>query len=207
MSAQRTDLYILDVAKKMFHEVGIASVTMNMLADETGYARRTLYRHYDSKEDIAYHVMLSYMELWNKAQHRMFEDLTGNGLQKLEQQLLRLLDYMESEVHIIRFMADFDNYFRDSVEYQPDQQIDEEAKRSFHLSDELFNDLIDEGISDGSIVLEEDKALLLATVTHVLWIFGQSVALRGKHIEQDSGFDGIEMFRCQIRLYMRALKG
>lgn len=206
MSNRNTRDKILEVAKEEFDDKGIGAVTMNLLAEKTGYVRRTIYRYFDSKEDVAYHVMLSYMETWNEAQRQLYDELLGNGLEKLEQQLLKLLDYMEQEMHMIRFLADFDNYFRDNLQYEPAQQIDEEALQSYHLSDRLFYQMIDEGIADGSIHLEEDKGLFLATMTQFLWVFGQTIALRGRHLKKDTGFDGTEMFRCQVRLYIDALR-
>lgn len=206
MSNRNTRDKILEVAKEEFDDKGIGAVTMNLLAEKTGYVRQTIYRYFDSKEDVAYHVMLSYMKTWNDIQRQLFQELSGNGLEKLEQHLLRLLDYMEQDMHIIRFLADFDHYFRDNQQYEPSQLVDEEAIQSFHLSDRLFYQMIDEGIADGSIRLKEDKQLLIATMTQFLWVFGQTIALRGQHLKKDTGFEGVEMFRCQIKLYIDALK-
>lgn len=206
MSEHSTKEKILEASKEIFNEVGISKATMNIVADKTGYARRTIYRYFESKEDIAYKVMLTYMEEWNRAQKYMYEDLSGNGLNKLEEHLLRLLTYMEENLNIMKFMSDFDYYFRDSKKYKLDEQMGVEVNKTYHLCDTLFENLINEGIVDGSIDLKDQLDMVVATITNVLWVFGQAIALRGEHIGLDAGIEAVDMFRCQIRLYVEALK-
>lgn len=204
MADLMTKQKILDKSTEVICSIGIAQTTMNILAEEIGLSRRTLYRYFDSKEDIAYAVMLSIMKAWNETQTHTYDTLKGTGLMKLEQHLMILLNYMEENLSIMRFMADYDNYFRDAVDFKPKAEVDEALHTSFHLSDVLLEKLINEGIEDGSIVLQQNKETVVATITNVLWVFGQAVAVRGKKMGDDAGIDASELIRCQIQLYIDA---
>jgi AcrR family transcriptional regulator len=207
MSNIETEKIIIEAAKKKFTELGIARVTMNDIAEEAGLTRRTIYRYFASKEEMAYQVMLSYMKIWNDQQQNLAKDLKGNGIQKLEALFIRLLEYMLENIHIMKFLSNFDDYFKDESNFVLDETIKKKANQSFHLSDHLFEEIIEEGIKDGSIKPLEDKERVLPTMINVLWNFGMAIAVRGKHIGEDAGLDAVEMFRCQVELYMEALKG
>ena len=84
--------------------------------------------------------------------------------------------------------------------------IKEKANQSFHLSDHIFEGILEEGIKDGSIKPIEDRERILPTMINVLWNFGMAIAVRGKHIGEDAGLDAVEMFRCQVEIYMEALR-
>lgn len=206
MEENNTRKKILDKSTEVICSIGIAQTTMNILADKIGLARRTLYRYFDSKEDIAYAVMLSIMKGWNQTQTHTYECLQGNGLKKLEQHLMKLLEYMETNLDVMRFMADYDNYFRDTAESHPTPDIDQELHTLFHWSDVLLERIIDEGISDASIYLYDDKTTVVATITNVLWVFGQAIAVRGNRMSKDAGVDSGKIIRCQIKFYIEALR-
>jgi len=197
---------IIEASKQVFDEVGIGAATMHIIADASGISRRTMYRYFESKEDLAYKVLLKYMNEWNRAQEDMYSQLEGLGVEKLESHLYALLDYMIENRHMIRFMGDFDYYFRDSFDYVAEEELGENLNRSFHGSDSIFREIIEIGLNDGSIRIKEDIDLLVATITNVLWMFGQGIALREEHIRMDSSVEPTEMFKCQIRLYIDSLR-
>lgn len=206
MSNIETEKLIIEAAKKKFTELGISRTTVNDIAEEAGMTRRTMYRYFSSKEEMAYQVMLSYMEIWNEEQQNLANGLVGNGIEKLETIFIRLLEYMLENIHIMKFLSNFDDYFRDESEFIPDDMIKEKANQSFHLSDHIFEEILEEGIKDGSIKPIEDRERILPTMINVLWNFGMAIAVRGKHIGEDAGLDAVEMFRCQVELYMEALR-
>ncbi len=206
MAENNTRNKILEKSTEVLCSMGIAQTTMNILADEIGLSRRTLYRYFDSKEDIAHGVMLFLMEQWNEAQTHTYEMLEGNGLMKLEQHFFKLMGYMEEHISIMRFMADYDNYFKDTVDVNVDENVDAALHHSYHFSDVLIVELIHEGVQDGSIVLKEDTEKIVATLTNVLWIFAEAISVREKKISKNAGVDSRELIRCLIHIYIEALR-
>jgi TetR/AcrR family transcriptional regulator len=55
---------ILDAAGKVFHTVPYEKVTMQMIANETGFSRSNLYRYFTTREEIFLALFLSDIETW-----------------------------------------------------------------------------------------------------------------------------------------------
>lgn len=198
--------HIIEQAKSVFENMGIGPATMHLIADAAGLSRRTLYRYYESKEDLALHVLLSYMDIWNQAQDDMYKNIKGSGIEKLEGLLYAMMDYMTDHMNMIKFMAYFDFYFRDAQEIHIDDELNTILNQSFHRSDQIFYDIIEDGIVDGSITLKEEIKLFVTTLTSVLWIYGQGIALREKQLSKENGFDPMDMYKCQIRIYLDSIR-
>lgn len=197
---------ILECARKVFMNKGLYETSMSDIATEVGVARRTLYRHFETKESIAYEVMLSTMEVWNTYQLDIYAKLQGTGLEKLESFLLELLEYMDKNTHIMKFMSDFDYYFKDTLQYELGKEVQARTENIIHVSDQLISNLIEIGIKDDSIELQDRLRLIVATISNVLWVFGQRIAIRGKRIQKESGIASVELIKCQIRMYVEVLR-
>ena len=73
-------------------------------------------------------------------------------------------------------------------------------------SDGLLWKIIRLGQEDKSIIKEIDLPLTVATISNVLWGFGQRIAIRGKTIKEESGLEAIDLIRYQVLLYINAIK-
>jgi len=73
-------------------------------------------------------------------------------------------------------------------------------------TDHVFLDLIEQGVRDGSVRTIEDIALVEASIAQSLWSFGQRIANRGKAIETEINYSGIELIKQQVELFIMALK-
>ncbi len=47
---------LLEVARELFYKYGPGAVTMDDIAREMGVSKKTLYKHYDGKEDLLYQI-------------------------------------------------------------------------------------------------------------------------------------------------------
>ncbi len=197
---------ILKKSVDVLCSVGIVKTTMNMLAEEIGLSRRTLYRYFESKEELVQEVMLLLMEQWNEEQSHTYDSLRGTSLEKLEQHFLKLVMHMESNMSVMRFMAEYDNYFKDEIEYSSENEMGKKLQTSYHVSDVLVEKLIREGIKEGTIELKDDIHKIVATMTNMLWVFGQAISIRERKISEAAGVDAKELIRCSINLYIGALK-
>lgn len=104
---------ILKTAKEVFLEEGLLFTAMDRIAEKSGLSRRTLYRYFDKKEDLAYEVTTDLLTHWNQFYHDTFQSVTGNGIEKLESFLKQLIEYMSSKVDVMHYLGEFDFYFQD----------------------------------------------------------------------------------------------
>jgi AcrR family transcriptional regulator len=198
---------IIDTSVKVFLEKGLFKTSMDDIAKEAGLTRRTLYRYFDTKEDLAFEASIILLSDWNSYHNTIFTNLKGDGMARFDYFLKKLMDYMESRINVMKFIGEFDFYFQDDVDKGPCSDSLERFGNIILESDVLLTNLILTGIEDGSIRKDIDVKLIVATISNVLWSFGQRIAIRGHIIERETGINAKELFAKQIELYRLALKG
>lgn len=197
---------ILDSATSQFLENGMFNTSMGDIAGRSGVTRRTLYRYFETREELAYEVLIGLMEEWNRIHMDIFGELEGSGLEKLEKLLYGLVNHMEKRMDFLTFAGEFDFYFKDDSDFKPKEDQARRYEETIHLSEKLISSVIEEGIRDLSIEVDRPVSLIVYTITNVLWSYGQRIAIRGEGIKEEFGIDPREMFLCQIDLYLKVLK-
>lgn len=206
MKKNEKKIQIINDAKDTFIENGLFNTAMNNIADKAGITRRTLYRYFDTKEDIAYEVTILLINQWNEFQMDTFNSLNGKGIYQLEDFLKKLISYMENKKDIMRYLGEFDFYFKDGTVQEPSTESIQKFNSIILESDNLLETIIKKGIEDKSIKDDIDVHLTIATISNVLWGFAQRVAIRENAIKVETGFTGLELIKHQIELYITALR-
>jgi len=161
---------ILDAAQRVFFENGLATATMDDIAETAELSKGTLYLYYKSKEDLYLTVMMRGMEL-------LFDAFTevANGVYSPAKKLLCL-----SEAYFNYFNTHRD-YFRMMHYLQAPQfhkQISEEVKRSCSVLNQriwdLVNGMLQRCIDEGLL----RKDLNPAEVGLILWSSATALMLR-----------------------------
>lgn len=196
---------IITQAALVFKEKGMFDTVMNEIAEKAGITRRTIYRYFETKEDLAYEVMAQMMEEWNEYQTEKYNELQGYGIEKLESFLYQLVRYMEERKDFISFAGEFDFYFKGNPPRDLNSEIKEHYIAVIHNSEDLLMKIVKEGLTDGSIHLEDDIELTVFTISNVLWAFGQRIGIMGDGLKEEFGIDPIEMILCQLKIYTRVL--
>ncbi len=199
-------MVILQNAQRLFFEKGLFNTTMEDIAVESNLGRRTLYRYFDTKEDIAYEVVILLLKDWNYSSLKIFENLKGDGLQQLSDFLTKLIDVLSLKKPFMKFIGEFDFYFQDNANMQTKEFYSKNYEDVSISWDSMLIKLIEKGVSDGSIKQDIDAKLTEATISNMLWSFGQRVALRGDNIKKETGIDGVDLIRNQVEIYITALK-
>lgn len=196
---------IVDAAAGLFLQKGISDVSMNDIADLAGCTRRTLYRHFATREDLIFAAVTDLLEDWNSEQTQAFSVLQGTGHARLGSFLYALAERLEQQKPFLRLMGEFDFLFRDSFGFHPDRASAQRFFQAAKITETLMENLVVLGISDGSIAGDTDTRTLIPTISTVLWGTAQRVAIRDRMISEEFGLDGAQMIRTQIELYLRAL--
>ncbi|PKL37294.1 MAG: hypothetical protein CVV44_16820 [Spirochaetae bacterium HGW-Spirochaetae-1] len=194
---------ILDRAEEIFISRGLAESSMTDIAREAGLSRRTLYRYYPTKEELAFEIEFRIFRDFQSDVGRMLPLLKGTGFEKL-QQLFRHLDrYIAENEKKIRFTGEFDHYF--SGEY-PSETLEAEFVRIVGAGDDPLELLLKEGKRDGSVRADIDAQLVSRTLSNSLLGMAQRVTLRGGHLAREQGMDPSLMLSQLFSLYLEAVR-
>jgi len=85
---------IIEKAQKIFLEKGLLNIVMDDIAAAVGLTRRSLYRYFETKEDMAYETAILLLNEWNAYHKKVYSQLSGNGIYQLEDFLNQLINYI-----------------------------------------------------------------------------------------------------------------
>ncbi|MGL1894487.1 MAG: TetR/AcrR family transcriptional regulator [Spirochaetaceae bacterium] len=200
------EILIMEKARELFLDKGLFNVVMDDIANQVGLTRRTLYRYFDTKESLAYETTIFLLNDWNVYHKEVFDKLTGSGLIQFESFLFQLIDYMSNKTNVMKYLGEFDFYFKDEKINKPSTDSMERFNNIILESDELLTQLLVKGIKDKTIKEDIDIKLMVSTISNVLWSFGQRIAIRNEMILSETGISGIELIKNQVSIYILALK-
>ena len=197
---------ILKNAKDLFMKKGYGAVNMELIAGSSGLSRRTLYRYFKSREQLAFLVVINILSDFNSFYTELFTKLEGNGITRLESFLHEIISHIGKNLDVMKFFGEFDFTFDDKNEKEPDSRIMNQFYNVSLRPEKIIGEIITSGIDDGSIDDTINADLTVATITNVLWSFGQRIAIRSEHIKNEVHIDAFDLIRHQAALYIKALK-
>jgi len=198
---------LVAAATALFLARGLGPVAMEEVAAAAGCTRRTLYRYFAAKEELAYEAAIALLEGWNRTQEDLFDRSAGTGAQRLRVFLDGTVAALEGRRDQLRFLGEFDFVFRDAAGFRPDSDRAGRFLAASGRSEDLVGRILLQGEADGTLRLPAPLNLLVPTLTTVLWGLAQRVALRDEHIAEEFGVAGLDLVRTQIDLILLALKG
>lgn len=156
---------IIDAAEKVFFTKGYALATMDDVAREAEFSKRTVYVYFNSKEQIYFEIMLRGYKLLNS----MFEV----ELQKKEED--SALEKIRKMGRILyTFSNHYSDYFKAIMEYENgeldfDNGIPDTSREACYAQGEkifaYFTEALKKGIDEGAIRSEID----IVNTALVLW--------------------------------------
>jgi AcrR family transcriptional regulator len=87
---------ILDAAYQLFSQNGIRAVGVEAVLERSGVARQTLYRHFDSKENLVLAFLERRDEVWTR---RWLQDEVESRAQDPAERLLTIFDVFDEWFH------------------------------------------------------------------------------------------------------------
>ena len=104
---------IPETAFKMFSQRGIASVTMQNIADASHYAVASLYRHYGTKRNLVIQIAVQQWKLVAEEVGQAYQQANGTAFtayQDLEFYLNSYVYLYREKKDLLKFNSDFDQY-------------------------------------------------------------------------------------------------
>jgi AcrR family transcriptional regulator len=171
---------IIEKAAELFPRLGFSKVTVDELCEEIGISKKTLYRYFTSKDEIADAVYK-----WNVATIK-------NGLQKIIQ---GHGTYLERLYKLCEFIAQFLSRMnkaaqQDLIRHRPDLWKRLELYRKQEIFP-VFKDILDEGIKLGIVRDDVQKDLILLVLASAVEGILTPEVLTTQSFSTEDAFRGI----------------
>ncbi|HOD53506.1 MAG TPA: TetR/AcrR family transcriptional regulator [Candidatus Cloacimonadota bacterium] len=128
--------FIVQAAENLLKEIGLAKLTMDLVAEKASYTKRTVYRYFMSKEDILLEIYIRHsLQKW--AFQKIEMQNAEPGIARLKALGSSYFSYFKQNPHFLQLAVYFDmTGFDFSVErseslkdlYMQLYEIDQEAK-------------------------------------------------------------------------------
>lgn len=200
--AQMTKEHISQVAKKLFLEQGLSCTEMKHVAKAAGVSRSTLYRCFETKDTLAFHV--SQMCLGDIFTERKLplHDTDKTGYEILEIYVHNLLDDLVENVRALKYLSEFDQTFSGDYPNIPEAEGYVEFNRKNH---DMLLMIIKRGIADGSIREDSNSDLVELAVGNTLLGISQRILPREANYQREYGY-GKEIVYKALNMLLLSLK-
>lgn len=184
---------IIEAAVELFISKGFHKTTTREVARASGFSIGTLYEYIESKEDILYLVCDAiHSEMEKGIKEGLEESLSGaEKLKKALQGLFRVMDQMNEKVLLM---------YQESKSLSKVDLIYMLRKEEEITS--IFEDILHQGIADGSLNIDENAVKLMA---HNIMVLGEMWTFRRWSLRKNYKLD--EYIKMQTSLVLRELLG
>ncbi len=194
---------ILSKAFEQFLETGINSATMEDIAGKAQVSIQTMYRQYQSKDELALAVELEVLNaIFSRLRH-LFSTADGLGIKGL----LKIIDiviprFIEEFAAELTYTGIFDFYYRN----YPDPSFHTKITEILKKYSNPFTEIIKKSANDSNIVkLNIPVELIGETLSNSLLSLSQRTLLRRETLKEEYGFDPVIMIPIQMRLMISSL--
>ncbi|WP_256758829.1 TetR/AcrR family transcriptional regulator [Cohnella sp. WQ 127256] len=172
---------ILMEAEKQFISLGIASVQMKDIALAININRRTLYRYFPTKDELAFEIEIIVMKQLQEYLTMDIGDLSGKtGFEKVTAYFFQVdLDKVKDQ---IKFTAEFDRYFQGSY---PNPDLEQSFIEALNPDQDPLFLWIRDGVTDGSIRNDMTVEELYHFISHSFISLFQRLILRENHLKYE----------------------
>ncbi|MGM0899188.1 MAG: TetR/AcrR family transcriptional regulator [Bacillota bacterium] len=175
---------IVEAAKELFTEHGLADVQMKDVAERSGAGVATVFRYFPKKDELIVAVAIQSLDAV-ETEFRRIVSLKATAYERLELLLDNLLDAQKAgHYKSARFREAFESYA--SFRTEPLPGSDRYLSRQREIMD-LLEPLIQDGAKDGSINNAISPKPLIITVINSYASFTNNVALKSSisYLDQD----------------------
>ncbi len=158
---------IIDAAERTIAAKGYYLATMDDIAKESEFSKRTVYIYFNSKEQLYFEIMVRGYKILNRMIAEALNGLrTGNELKRIKEIGVVLYDFKEKYPDYFKAIMAYENSEKDFI----NGVTDEAREECYLLGEELFRYLTNEltnGIKKG--VIRSDLDVVETAI--LLWTF------------------------------------
>lgn len=190
---------ILDAAEKIFARDGFEHASMNEIAKESEFTKRTLYQYFEDKSDLYLSVAL---RLYNSMNENMksLKPRGNNGFEKLRACFKDYYSFYKDNEAKFRIIYDIGNVRK--VSKSP--KIEEFLKIDQYMFQHL-NELVTEGQKDGSILNRSDTMTITSSIIFLFTGFLNQLTISGNNYAKHLGITTDDLFSNVLNLICSSL--
>lgn len=194
---------IIEAAKMKFIQNGIENVSISAIADKARITRKTMYMYFTDKRDLAWAVFEKLLEDLKVEMGGLDTIIGGNGLQRLESFVMKVINQLEAHPDHFRFLGEFNSlYARENNPAAVRQFIEQRWEGVYNI----VTQLVQEGISDGSLRPDLDANRTSAALINMINGVSTRFALLGDQITQEYGMPVMDIYREICRVFLRGIR-
>lgn len=179
---------IMEATYDLVLEKGLMSITIVDIVKKAEISRVTLYKYYNSIHEIVFDIQI---KILNEMSGLLDEKLTGkNGLEKLQDYFATFIRMYRAHPDYFCFAAMFDQFYQSSY---PTPELEERYQSFTKQGIVRIEQIIEEGIRDGSIRRETDPVMMAQILSHIMMGTTQRIAVRSEIYKTESKVDSKEM--------------
>jgi AcrR family transcriptional regulator len=195
---------IINAAEKVFFSKGLANSTMEDVAKEAQYSKRTLYVYFSSKEQLYDAIVSRAYQILNHCYEQVFKDTHPmNGLEKVILMGKTYIDFIGQYPKYFEAMIYYENRDKDLVSRNEFKKANYQAG---NVSADLLIECIKEGIADGSICNEFDPVSTAFTLYANIIGIGTIILKKEKYITYTYHKNITQLTEEMFRVIVRGLK-
>ena len=206
---------IIECSFGLFSENGIENISMNDIAAEAKIGVASLYRYFQTKEELAIEVAIY---AWNLETSVFTEVFTSekykalNGFEQLKELLEVFADALVTQRSFFSFVYYFDSFIK--KEKVSAEKL-REYERTILGTNTIVVQSLDKGIADGSISFSGSKNEVLSaastqemfiTMMHSLFCLAQKLSISGDLLAMDEIVESRRQIEILINMLLVALK-
>ena len=206
---------IVECTFGLFADNGIDQISMNDIAAEAGIGVASLYRYFQTKEELAIAVATY---AWNIEKAVFTGVFTSDQYTHLDgfNQIRELLEVFEDALVTQRSFFSFVYYFDSFLKKEkvdPARLV--EYEKTIAETNLIVVQALEKGIRDGSISFNESANEVLAkasvqemfiTMMHSLFCLAQKLSISGELLDQDKNVESRRQIEILINMILVALK-
>ena len=199
---------ILLAAFSLFSHNGFDAIAMTDIAKEAEIGVASLYRYFETKDEIAIRTAMWAWESQKKLIMPILNDTgyyTKSGIEELEEIFDLFCKLFQNEPDFFRYIYFFDAYIVcqkiDSDRLIPYQEVIQSVQT-------VIGNAIHKGIEDGSISkkYKDNEKQLYFSLMHTLFSVSQKLSLTGKMLKMDETNDGVQQLKLLGQILLGGIK-
>lgn len=199
---------IFSSAFSLFSQSGFDSIAMIDIAKNAEIGVASLYRYFETKDEIAIRTAIWAWENQKKIILPLLDDsgyYEKEGIKQLEEIFELFIKLYQNENDFFRYIYFFDAYIVcqkiDSERLLPYQNVIESVQN-------IISAAIKKGINDGSISVQykSQEKELYYSLMHTLFAATQKLSLSGKMLNMDKANDEIQQLKLLAKILIGGLK-
>lgn len=196
-----SDQRIIDTARELFLERGLAATEMKDIAQRVGIGRSSLYRHFESKESLAFSIAAEILTGLSEAETEPLPE-TADGAAALLLILERYVERLIQRREQIRFLDEFDQLFSDA--YPAGKAAADYIAFIKGGRHDAVEEALVRGAEDGSLSPERSPGFTALFLLNTLLGLAQRVLPRAAHYQEEQGYS-LEFLRQCPRVLVQGI--